>query len=250
MPNSEPHILVVDDERDICENLRDILEDFGYRVDIASTGDAALRLLETESYDVALLDLKMPGIDGVELCRRIRQRRSSTVGMILTAYASQQAANDAVQAGAWRVVSKPIDTFELMKLIDNALLLPLVLVVDDDLDLCEALRDTFRDQGYRVDIAHSPVEVERRLAESAPQVVLIDLKLADASGLEVLELVRSRTPDASTIMITAHRDEMARSISVAMEQGAVAVCYKPFEPANLLARIRESLPAAGARGPA
>lgn len=247
MPNSEPHILVVDDERDICENLRDILEDFGYRVDIASTGDAALQLLATQSYDVALLDLKMPGIDGVELCRRVRARRSSTVGMILTAYASPQAASAAVQAGAWRVVPKPIDTFELMRLIDNALQLPLVLVVDDDRDLCEALRDTFRDQGYRVDIAHSPGDAEHRLAESAPQVVLIDLKLADCSGLEVLELVRSRTPEARTIMITAHRDEMARSITTAIEQGVVAVYYKPFEPASLLERIRQSLPVPGVR---
>ena len=194
MPRSEPHILVVDDEQDICANLRDILVDFGYQVDTAADGDAALKLLESRAYDVALLDLKMPGISGVELCRQIRERQSSTVGMILTAYASPQAAHDAIQAGAWRVLSKPIDTPQLMQLIESALNTPLVLVVDDDRDLCDALRDMFHDQGFRVSMAHTPGEVERQLADSAPHVVLIDLKLAEWDGLQVFEQVRR--PDA------------------------------------------------------
>lgn len=244
MSRFEPHILVVDDEQDICANLRDILVDYGYQVDTAANGDAALKLLECRSYDIALLDLKMPGIGGVELCRRIRARQSSTVGMILTAYASPQAAHDAVQAGAWRVLSKPIDTPELMRLIESALKIPLVMVADDDCDLCDTLRDLFQEQGFRVSVAHTPGQVERQLAETSPHVVLIDLKLAEWDGLQVFEQVRAQTPGARTILVTAFRDELAPRINVALDRGAVSVCYKPFEPHRLLEQIRASLPGA------
>ncbi|MFO0870651.1 MAG: response regulator [Pirellulales bacterium] len=242
MPHTTPHILVVDDERDICENLRDILEEFGYSVDVAGTGEAALELLQTRAYDVALLDLKMPGMTGVEVCRRIRDRRTGTVGLILTAYASPQAARDAVQAGAWRVLSKPIDTPQLMEIIENLLRQPLVMVVDDDQDLCSSLQDMFREQGYRVCAAHTPEQVQQHLEFAAPHVVLIDLKLAEWDGLQVFEQVRERSPNARTILITAHRDEMAQRINVALERGAISVCYKPFDLTSLLAQIRSSLP--------
>ncbi|MFO0903121.1 MAG: response regulator [Pirellulales bacterium] len=241
MPRSEPHILVVDDEQDICANLQDILTDFGYRVDTAPDAAAALHMLDERVYDIALLDLKMPGISGVELCRKMRDQRCGTVGMILTAYASPQTAQDALRAGAWTVMSKPIDTRQLMDLIEKILRQPLVLVVDDDRDLCQSMHDLLRDQGYRVMLAHSQSEAHQRIDADGPHVALIDLKLADEDGLEVFEQIRSRMPDSRTILITAHRDEMSARIHQALQRGVTSVCYKPFEPTQLLEAIRQSL---------
>ena len=246
MPRSEPHILVVDDEQDICANLHDILTDFGYRVDTAPDASAALQMLDERQYDIALLDLKMPGVSGVELCRKMRDQRCGTVGMILTAYATPEAAQAALRAGAWTVLSKPIDTRQLMDLIEKILRQPLVLVVDDDRDLCLSMRDLLRDQGYRVMLAHSQVEANLRIDGDGPQVALIDLKLADEDGLEVFEQIRGRMPDARTILITAHRDEMSSQINDALRRGVTSVCYKPFEPTQLLEMIRQSLNAHGA----
>ncbi len=241
MSRSEPHILVVDDEQDICANLHDILTDFGYRVDTAPNASAALDMLGEQQYDIALLDLKMPGISGVELCRRMRDQRLATVGMILTAYATPQAAEDALQAGAWTVLSKPIDTRQLMELIDSILRQPLVLVVDDDRDLCQSMHDLLRDQGYRVVLAHSRQEAQRRMTSDGPQVALIDLKLAEDDGLAVFEQIRDLMPDARTILITAHREEMSSRLDEALSKGVSSVCYKPFEPLQLLEIIRRSL---------
>lgn len=237
----ERHILVVDDEPDICENLRDILLDCGYRVDIAANGDAALELLARGTYDIALIDLKMPGMDGVELCRRIREQKTGTVGMILSAYVGPKAAADAVAAGAWRVLAKPINPTELIGVIETALDTPLVLVVDDDRDLCGSLRDALNENGFRVGEAHSAAEAEHHLRGGAPQVVLIDLKLADADGLEVFRQVQTRSPSARAILITAFRDEMAGRIGEALELGAASVHYKPFEPRRLIDSIRAAI---------
>ncbi|HWB00187.1 MAG TPA: response regulator, partial [Pirellulales bacterium] len=137
-------ILVVDDEQDTCANLQDILTDMGYEVDTANDGLSALELVAQRPYDVALLDLKMPGMDGVELYRRIKEARSGTVAIVVTAYATSETAKSALNAGAWQVLSKPVDFGALLKLVDEALGEPLVLIVDDDLDLCDSLWDLFR----------------------------------------------------------------------------------------------------------
>ena len=79
MSRKSPSILVVDDEPDICANVKDILSEFGYEVDTATSGVSALELVKRKNYDVALLDLKMPGMSGVELFKEIKRRSSGTV---------------------------------------------------------------------------------------------------------------------------------------------------------------------------
>jgi CheY-like chemotaxis protein len=86
-----PPILVVDDDRDTCACLSDILTDIGYRVDVAHGGTAALELVPAGGYGLALLDYKMPDMDGVELYRRIRQTSTGVVGILVTAFASGEA---------------------------------------------------------------------------------------------------------------------------------------------------------------
>ncbi len=85
--SAESWILVVDDDRDICLNLTDILTDLGYRADYALDGPSALELVRQRPYDVALLDLKMPGMDGLTLFREIKNQRAGIVSLLVTAYA-------------------------------------------------------------------------------------------------------------------------------------------------------------------
>src|SRR6187549_2886701 len=91
-------ILVVDDEVDTCRNLFDILTDLGYRVDVAHDGFSALELVKRSAYDLALLDLRMPGMDGLTLYRAIKKLRAGTVAILVTAYASQATAEEALAA--------------------------------------------------------------------------------------------------------------------------------------------------------
>src|ERR1043166_4222505 len=96
-------ILVVDDDVDTCRNLSDILTDLGYRVDTAHDGPTALELVQRNTYDVALLDYKMPGMDGLTLYREIKRLRAGMVAIVVTAYASGTTADEALVAGAWQV---------------------------------------------------------------------------------------------------------------------------------------------------
>jgi DNA-binding response OmpR family regulator len=233
-----PRILVVDDEQDTCANLQDILTDLGYQVDTATDGASALELVARQPYDVALLDLKMPGMDGVELYRRIQALRRGTVAIVVTAYATSETAKAALNAGAWQVLSKPVDFSQLLNLVNEAFEQPLVLVVDDDYDLCETLWDLFREHQCRVCLAHNANEAESRLKEHRYQVVLIDMKLPGPSGREVFRLVRKSDPQARTVLITGQRSETDELVKATLAEGADAACYKPFDVAQLLTTLK------------
>ena len=227
-------ILVVDDDVDTCQNLSDILTDMGYHVDIAHDGPSALELARRHSYDLALLDFKMPGMDGLTLYRELRQVQAETVAIVVTAFAGKTT-EEALAAGAWRVLPKPVDFPRLLALVAQALGQPLVLVVDDDPDLCASLWDLLRERGYRVALAHDDTEADRRLRDHDFRVVLIDMKLPHGDGATVFRLVRQANPAARTVVITGARAEVDQQLRQVIAEGADAVCYKPFDVPQLLA---------------
>jgi CheY-like chemotaxis protein len=232
-------ILVVDDEVDTCHNLSDILTDLGYQVDTAYDGLSALELARKNPYDIALLDLKMPGMDGLTLYRELRKVQAGTVAIVVTAYASRATTEEALAAGAWQVLSKPVDFPRLLKLMDEALGQPVVLVVDDDPDLCANLWDLLRDRGYRVYLAPDEDEASRGLRGHTFDVVLIDMRLPRGDGVGVFRLVRETNPQARTVVITGHRSETDQIVRRVVAEGADAVCYKPFDVPELLTTLAQ-----------
>ena len=246
MAANTPSLLVVDDDVDTCRNLSDILTDMGYHVDTAHGGPDALELVRRRPYDVALLDLKMPGMDGLTLYRELRKLRAETVAIVVSAFAGKDTVSEALAAGAWQVLAKPVEFPQLLKLVDQALGQPLVLVVDDDPDLCASLWDVLRQQGYRVALAHDERTAEERLHNQSYRVVLIDLKLPLGDGSRVFQLVRRANPGARTVVITAHRAEMDPVVRQVVAEGADAVCYKPFDVPRLL-WVLDQLTGAGKR---
>ncbi len=112
-------ILIVDDDRSSCEILSKILKLRGYRVDVAYDGPTALKLLEDESYGLALIDYRMPGMDGVELYRRIREMRPNLVGVFVTGFPTIDTIYPAIAVGVERVIAKPAGSSELLQVIEE-----------------------------------------------------------------------------------------------------------------------------------
>jgi CheY-like chemotaxis protein len=238
MSQTASSILVVDDDVDTCRNLSDILTDLGYHVDVAHDGPSALERVRQRRYDVALLDLKMPGMDGLTLYREIKKRRAGTVAIIVTAYATSATAEEVLRAGAWQLLAKPVDFPRLMALVNAAVDQPLVMIVDDDPDLSASLWDVLRERGYRVCLAHSEPEAAAQLRDHEFKVVLIDMKLPGADGGSVFRLVRRTNPQARTVVITGYRSETERTVQQVLNEGADAVCYKPFDIPKLLTTLQ------------
>jgi two-component system, NtrC family, response regulator HydG len=238
MSAKEAAILVVDDDVDTCRNLADILSDLGHHVDVAHDGPSALELVKRRPYDLALLDLKMPGMDGLTLYRELRKLRADAVALVVTAFAGPNTEAEAQAAGVWKVLPKPVDFPRLLGLLGEAIDQPLVLVVDDDPDLCATLWDLLRERGYRVGVAHDETEAAGCLHDRAFRVVLIDMKLPTGDGGSVFRLVRENNPEARTVVITGYRAEMDPVVQQVVAEGADAVCYKPFDVPGLLDVLR------------
>lgn len=103
----KPSILLVDDEEDILSVLKFVLEKEGYQVATAPSGEEALKLMDKNYFDIVLSDLRMPGIDGIQLLERVKELSPSTDVVIMTAYASIDSAVTAIKKGASDYIVKP-----------------------------------------------------------------------------------------------------------------------------------------------
>lgn len=114
-------ILIVDDEFSVRDSLEQWFRKDGYRSASAEDATEALKMLQDSSWEVALLDIKMPGIDGMELLRRIRKIVPDLIVIMITAYASVETAVQALKEGAFDYITKPIDPDELSHVVRRAL---------------------------------------------------------------------------------------------------------------------------------
>ena len=114
-------VLVVEDESSQREVIGDILTDEGYSVDLAQHGERAIELLEDNRYHVVVTDLKMPGVDGLEVLRRALAAEENTVVVLLTAYGTVETAVQAMKEGATDYLNKPLRKDELLIVLEKAL---------------------------------------------------------------------------------------------------------------------------------
>src|SRR5690606_3478483 len=179
-------------------------------------------------------------MDGAALWAEMRRLRPGIVALIVTAYPNNPKAGAALTEGAWKVVPKPVDFPALLALVDEALGQPLVLVVDDDHDLCRNLWDVLRDRGYRVCIAHDEAGAAERLRDGSYKVILLDMRLPDGDGASVFRRAKETNPQAEVVLITGHRPDAEPGIGRVLAEGARAVFHKPFDIPALLGML-ESL---------
>jgi len=119
--NAKASILIVDDERVVRDSLGKWFEEDGYTVDTASNAREALLKLSAQRWDLFLVDVKMPGMDGLELQRKIREVDPEAIVIIMTGYASVETAVQALKDGAYDYLTKPFDPDDLAQVIRKAL---------------------------------------------------------------------------------------------------------------------------------
>jgi len=113
-------ILIVDDEESVRDSLYNWFIEDGYHVECAESAMTALKMLESENFDIILADIKMPGMDGLEMMKRIKILKSDSIVIVMTAFATVDTAVQALKDGAFDYVTKPFDPDDLSHLIRNA----------------------------------------------------------------------------------------------------------------------------------
>ncbi len=113
-------ILIVDDEESVRDSLYNWFIEDGFRVESAENAKRALTILESDQFDIILADIKMPGMDGLEMLRRIKSIKPDSIVIVMTAFATVDTAVKALKDGAYDYVTKPFDPDDLTHLIRNA----------------------------------------------------------------------------------------------------------------------------------
>ncbi|MEI7421770.1 MAG: sigma-54 dependent transcriptional regulator [Prolixibacteraceae bacterium] len=113
-------ILIVDDEESVRDSLYNWFIEDDYKVECAENAKKALNILQSENYDIVLADIKMPGMDGLEMLKRIKTLRKESIVIVMTAFATVDTAVQALKDGAFDYVTKPFDPDDLSHLIRNA----------------------------------------------------------------------------------------------------------------------------------
>ena len=122
---------MVDDQRSVRLTLSAIIEDKGYDVTGVEDGYEAIRAASETPFDVVFMDIKMPGINGVQTFREIKKISPGSVVVMMTGFAVEDLVRDALEEGAFSVVYKPFDIDEVIRLLESALNGIIVLVIDD-----------------------------------------------------------------------------------------------------------------------
>ena len=164
-------ILIVDDDRAILQSCRNILTDEGHEVEIATSGASGLELLKQRPFDLMLVDLKMPGMNGLETLKAARRVDPRLVAIIFTAYGTIQTAVEAIKAGAFNYITKPFKASQL------------VVAVGKGLEHADLLREN---QRLREDVS-SRCRFENILSKSRTmEMTLLTLSKVAASDASVL----------------------------------------------------------------
>jgi DNA-binding NtrC family response regulator len=193
-----PRILVVDDEKAMRESLNDWLKEDGYQVGLAESGNKAVDMARKDPWEVILLDLKMPGMDGLETLKKLKEVRPDAEILMMTAYATVDTAVQAMKEGAFDYLVKPFDPDEVEMLIQK-------IVAHKDLVLENILLRKKLEETYQFDEIIGKSDVMQ----------------------EVFDLITRVAPTDSTVLITGESGTGKELIARAIH-GNSNRCYMPF----------------------
>lgn len=232
-------VLVVDDDRRMVRTICDILRVKGHESIIAYSGEEAVVKAKENGPDCVLMDIKMPGINGVEALQLIKTTSPDLPVVLMSAYASSEQVEEAKRQGAYSVLTKPIDIQILLSFLALLRKEESILVVDDDPAFCRTIKDILEEKGYNVETEMDAANVLGRMEHNYKLAIVLDLKLGNADGLKVLKEIRAKYPSKPVILVTGYGGEMAATISKGDQIGAYACLYKPLEIDKLTGIIEE-----------
>ena len=239
-----PPILIIDDNRDLAENLQEILEDEDIAAEIALSAEGGLALLEAGDYGMVITDVRMPGMDGVELLETVHQRWPRLPVVVMTAFANDIQSQRAAAAGALEILSKPLDMGHILGLIERVSEphAP-VLVLEDDAALRSNLCEVLLEIADAVPHAAPDIATARRLVDELDfRVAIIDARLPDGDGLDFgRELHERFGQEIALFYITGYAAELAAKIQELLCGEQVHLLEKPFPPNRLLTLIKEAV---------
>jgi len=234
-------ILLVDDEIDTLESLKDVLEDHNFNVKTLQSGAETVEYVRRNIFDVILMDIKMPVMDGVLTYRKIKKicKENKTTVILITAYFLDDLIREAIHDGVYAILRKPINFNQLFRTIRQAKEGALVLIVEDVNAGSEGLRDILLDEGFMVKVVSSGEAAVEWAKKNTQDIILLDAHLPRMNGLETYLKLKQINPNPISIMMATDRQETAGIVDEALRQSAYTCLQKPLDPGSLVPMIKD-----------
>jgi two-component system response regulator HydG len=232
-------VLVVDDDFRMVRTICDILNINGFGTVTAVNGEEAVSKTLSDFPDCVLMDIKMPGMDGITALKLIRKTRPDLPVVLMSAYTTEEQVREAMGHGAQAVLSKPIDIQAALSFLSLLRREESILVVDDDPLFCKTLHDILQERGYAVETEIDPHKALDHIDEKRGFVVILDINLGEFNGVDILRDIRAKYPEKPVVLVTGYSEEMADSIKKGLEIGAYTCLYKPLQMEKLIGIIDE-----------
>lgn len=228
-------VLIADDELSMRTTLADILADNGFDVSTADNGEAAVEMCEQKAYDVVLMDVRMPGIDGVEAFRRIRRRSHGVSVILMSAFGDEDLKQQALRDGAIAFLDKPLKLETVIQLIADSSGLSILAVTDDD--AFAALLPSLKSSILNLTIVDSSREAQKLMRQLNFDIALIDVELPMSTGLDCYLALRAIDATISAIMVSSSDRDLLTLAEEAVRRTAYTVITKPLQGEALTATI-------------
>lgn len=224
-----PTILVVDDDQMMVRTLAEILHLKGWQVSTAFDGADAVRAVEEREFDVVLMDVKMPVMNGVDAFRAMRRARPGVRVALMSAFAAQELLDDAVDEGVLRVMSKPVNVPSLLDFLASSVRQRRpVLLMDNDPAFLRTLGDVLALRGFETVMADGLDDALRILRERRPAAVLLHMHMGSVPAREAVLAVHEVSPEVALILYSGQPGAQRELDGSLPREFVHAYLQKPF----------------------
>jgi DNA-binding NtrC family response regulator len=230
-------ILVVDDEHNLRMTIGANLELEGFEVVEAENGEVALALVETQHFDLVLSDVRMPGMNGVDLFRRVHELKPELPVILMTAFALEGLVQEALREGAFTLLPKPFDIEHLVAALSSAVRGPVIVIVDDIKSVAESTAAALSEIGVRaVAVTEGALALEI-VKTRAVDVCVVDMVMPGMSGADLIDLLRKQAPEVICIAVSGYDvDDMFRRVAAHVH----TILRKPIDPHRLVEAVAKA----------
>lgn len=228
-------VLIVDDDRDHAESLADVIEMRGHMTQLAYSGEEAIGYFRADDFDFVLLDVKLPGINGVDTFLELRKIRPAAQVMMMTGYSVEQLVAQAIDGGALGVLHKPFAATQILELLNKVKQPGRVLVADGDPDFVAGIVPILEGAGYDVDVATTGAEALAKMTGEHIDCLLLNLRLPVLSGADLYARLVEAGRTVPIVLMTGGQEDAEHDAR--LRSRTCDVLFKPFDPSALLAAI-------------
>lgn len=241
MANMKIKVLVVDDEKIIRDFFGRLLSLQGLEVVEVEDGYKAAELAQADKFDLYFIDVRMPGLDGLETFRRIRQIQPEAVVVMMTGYALDNILEQAQKEGAHGSIRKPFAIGEIKGILEKATQeknkeASNILVIDDDEGVLNFFGNFLKAKNKKYSLINTALGALELIQKEKFDLVFLDLVLKDADGLEIYKKIKEALPQAELVIITGYHDK-AKEIKDQVDISGFL--YKPFEMEGIIKYIKK-----------